>query len=154
MDPMVPVLRGNNWLAEVGDEPFFRLRHDVDGLFHRVFGSDGGFLTPAASAVPMAMWEEEEAFVIEVDLPGFEEADVDVTMHNGLLQIRGERKAPEGRKYLFNGRTYGSFDRVVKIPSSASADQVSASLTNGVLAVRLPKAAEAKPRKIDLKAGA
>ncbi len=151
---MVPVMRRNNWLAEVADEPFFRLRHDVDGLFNRVFGSDGGFLNPASAAVPMAMWEEEDAFVIEVDLPGLQEGDVEVTLHNGLLSIKGERKAPEGRKFLFNGRTYGSFERVVKVPNTVNGEQVNAVLVNGVLSLRLPKAAEAKPRKIDLRTGA
>lgn len=150
---MIPVLRRNNLLAEVGDEPFFRLRHDMDGLLSRVFGSDGGFINPATAAVPMAMWEEEDAFVIEVDLPGFQEADVDVTLHNGLLSIKGERKAPENRKFLFNGRTYGSFERVVKLPLGVHGDDVAAALSDGVLTLRLPKAAEAKPRKIDLRQG-
>ncbi|MFO0955837.1 MAG: Hsp20/alpha crystallin family protein [Isosphaeraceae bacterium] len=148
---MVPVARKNGgWLAEVAEEPIFRLRQDVDGLFNRVFGSDGGFLNPAAAAVPMAMWEEEDAYTIELDLPGYAEADIDVTVNNGLLHIKAERKAPEGRKYLFNGRTYGAFERVVKLPTSVKPDDVQANFRNGVLSIRLPKASEAKPRKISL----
>ncbi len=86
-------------------------------------------------------------------MPGVSENDVEVTFHNGLLYIRGERRPPEGRTYLYNGQSFGSFERVVRLPDDVKADEVGATLTNGLLYVALPKSPEARPKKIALKAG-
>jgi len=144
---MLPVLR-NNWSSA----PFVTgPLNGIDTLFDHVFGSDGGFMNHAWAGAPMAMWEDDDHIFIEAELPGVSDQDVDVTVHNGMLFIRGERKPEEGRRYLFNSRSYGRFERVVTLPEAVKADEVQATLTNGVLLIDLPKSPEARPRKIELK---
>jgi HSP20 family protein len=97
------------------------------------------------------MWENDDHVYIEAELPGLAENDVDVTVHNGTLYIRGERKPQEGRKYLYNSQWFGRFERVIALPEAVNTDDVQATLTNGLLCIALPKTPKAKPRKIALK---
>jgi HSP20 family protein len=142
---MLPVLRDNSSWSPFG-APLPRL----DSFFDRFFGDDGGGLTRAWTAAPVALWEDDDHVYIEADLPGVAENDVEITVHNGMLFIRGERRPEEGRRYLFNGRTYGRFERVITLPAAVNADDVQARLTNGVLALALPKSPDARPKKIAL----
>ncbi len=148
---MLPVLRRNSWSTAI-DDPFSRLRGEVDTLFDRFFPTDGASQATAWSGVPVAMWEDEDHLWIEAELPGFAEKDVEVTVHNGMLFIRCERQYEDGRKYLFNTRSYGRFERVIALPSSVEPDQVEAKLQNGVLTIQLSKTSQAKPKKITVKA--
>jgi HSP20 family protein len=143
---MLPVLRNNPFVSPVAAGPMNRL----DTLFDRVFGGDGGFTAQSWSWLPVALWEDDDHIHVEAELPGVPEQDVDVTVHNGMLFIRGERKPEEGRRYLYNGRTYGRFERVIALPEAVDTDDVRATLTDGVLRLSLPKSPEAKPRKIAL----
>jgi len=142
---MLPVLRNNPMMTAA---PIHRL----DTFFDRVFGDDGAFFGQAQTwaGVPVAMWEDVDHVYIEADLPGVAEKALDLTVHNGMLFIRGERKPEEGRQYLYNGRSHGRFERVITLPDAVSTDDVQARLADGVLAVTLPKSPEAKPRKIAL----
>jgi len=143
---MFPAIRSNSGLSPVATGPINRL----DSLFDRVFGDDGAFLGQAWSGMPLAMWQDDDHFYVEVELPGVSDGDLDITVHNGMLFIRGERKLQEGRHYLYNGRSYGRFERVITLPEAVQADNVQASLKDGILSLTLPKSPEAKPRKITL----
>jgi HSP20 family protein len=145
---MLPVLRNTSALSPTPVYPFNRL----DTLFDRFFGDDGGFLSQAWTGLPVAMWDDEDHIYIEVELPGVADKDVDLSVHNGMLFIRGERKPEEGRRYLYNGRSYGRFERVVTLPEAVKTDDVQATLANGILSITLPKSPEAKPKKITLQA--
>ena len=145
---MLPVLRNGNTLAQA-TSPVNRL----DSLFDRFFNDDLGFTGQAWSWAPVAMWEDEDRVHIEAELPGLSDQDIEVTVHNGMLFIRGERKPEEGRKYVYNGRSYGRFERVVTLPDAVNADDVEATMTHGVLAIDLPKRPEAKPKRITVKTG-
>jgi len=144
---MLPTLRNSAMPVPYNGAPINRLSN----LFDTVFGTDGGFLDQATSGMPMAMWEDDDHIFIEVEIPGVAEADLDVTVHNGMLSIRGERRPEEGRRYLYNARPYGRFEKVVTLPEAVNADAVQAELTNGVLRIDLPKSPEGKPRKITLR---
>lgn len=144
---MLPVLPNNSVLAPIATGPINRL----DSLFDRVFGDDGGFLGQAWAGAPVAMWEDDDHISVEAELPGVAEKDLDITVHNGMLFIRGERKPEEGRRYLYNGRSYGRFERVITLPEAVDTDGVQAALKDGVLCITLPKSPEAKPKKITLK---
>jgi HSP20 family protein len=125
----------------------------LEGLFDRLL-DDGGFgFRPESAAVPVSFWQDDDHLYVEADLPGLGDEDVEVTVHNGVLFIRGERKPEEGRPYLYNGRTWGRFERVIELPDRVDAEGVRADLSRGVLRVTLPKSPEAKPRKITLGAG-
>jgi HSP20 family molecular chaperone IbpA len=144
---MLPVLRNNSTLASVATGPVNRM----DWLLDPVFGDDGVFMGQAWSGAPVAMWEDDDHVCIETELPGVADKDVDITVHNGMLFIRGERKPEDGRRYLYNGRSYGRFERVLTLPEAVNTDEVQATLRDGVLRIDLPKSPEAKPKRITLK---
>jgi HSP20 family protein len=148
---MFPVLRNNNSASAhspVAMGPINRL----DWLLNPFFGDDGGFRGRAWSGAPVAMWEDDDHIHLEAELPGVSDDDVEVTVHNGTLFIRGERKPEQGRRYLYNDREYGRFEQIVNLPEAVMTDGVQASLTHGVLRVDLPKCPQAKPKKITLQA--
>jgi HSP20 family protein len=130
--------------------PVNRLERLFDRFFDDSFFSYG-FTPEWGAGVPVSLWQDEDHVYIEAELPGLTEQNVDVTVHNGMLFIRGERKPEEGRQYLYNGRTWGRFERVITLPEAVDADNVQAELTNGILRIALPKSPEAKPKKITLK---
>jgi len=147
---MFPVLRNTSAWTPAFSYPVNRL----DTWFDRFLGDDGGSLGSRAwTEMPLALWQDEDHFFIEVELPGVMEDDVDVTVHNGMLFIRGERKPQEGRRYLYNGRSFGRFERVISLPEAVRTDGVQAALKDGILSITLPKSPEAKPKKISLQAG-
>jgi len=129
-------------------------RNEINRLFEDFFerpgGNFGGF-TPAAD-----LYESNEAFVLEMELPGFTHDDVEVTIEQGVLTIRGVRRAraeESGETYHLRERASGRFSRSFALPSSVNADEVEASFEEGILTVDLPKASEAKPRKIEVNVG-
>jgi HSP20 family protein len=101
------------------------------------------------------VFETKTAFVVRADVPGLTEADVSVTVEEETLVIRGERKVqvPEGYQVHLREREGVAFTRKVPLPARVDADAVTASLNEGVLTVTLPKAREAMPRQIAVKAG-
>src|SRR3954447_17045282 len=141
---MLPTLRNNASLAPAGTGPVNRL----DSFFDQVFGDGGSVTRQAWSWAPVAMWEDEDHFFIEAEMPGLSDDDIEVTVHNEMLFIRGERKPEEGRKYLYNGRSYGRFERTITLPEAVNTDDVQATLTNGVLRIALAKSPEAKSKRI------
>ncbi|WP_435008646.1 Hsp20/alpha crystallin family protein [Tundrisphaera lichenicola] len=121
----------------------------MDVLFNRVFGEDD-LVNRAWTAAPIAMWADDDHIWVEAEMPGMAESDVEITVHRDTLIIKGERKAEEGRRYLYNGRAYGRFERAVSLPEAVNAEAVKATLKDGVLRVELPKSIEAKPRRISI----
>jgi len=146
---MLPVLRNTSAWPQTSSFPFNRL----DTWFDRFLGDDGGSLGRMWTEMPVTLWHDEDHFFIEAELPGMTDNDVDVTVHNGMVTIRGERKPEEGRQYLYNGRSYGRFERVITLPEVVKADDVQATMKDGILSITLPKSPEAKPKKISLRAG-
>ena len=146
---MLPVLRNTSAWPLTSSYPVNRM----DSWFDSFFGDDGGSLNRAWTGMPVAVWDDEDHFFIEAELPGVMDSDVDVTVHNGMLFIRGERRPEEGRRYLYNGRSFGRFERVITLPEAVKTDDVQATLKDGILSITLPKSPEAKPKKITLQAG-
>jgi HSP20 family protein len=95
--------------------------------------------------------------VVTVEVPGVKPEELDITLEDGLLTIQGERRfTQESSDQQFHRveRRYGSFRRSITLPSQVQADQIEASFDNGVLEVVVPKAEEAKPKKITVRPGA
>lgn len=148
---MLPAIRTNgSALAPTTGTPVNRL----STVFDRLFNDDpffGPLMTaPAWSALPLSMWEDEQSVHVEVDAPGVTSQDIDVSVHDGDLVIRGERKS-ERKEGGYDTRTYGRFEQRVTLPAPVDADKVEAKLTNGVLSLTCPKTEAAKPRKIAIK---
>jgi HSP20 family protein len=136
-----------NGLTHVAD-PVNRLSAVFDRFFNEeIFPA----VTPqAVAAVPLAMWENEDNYYVEIDAPGVTEKDVDISVHHGDLIITGERKC-ERQGAGYDSRSYGRFQQRIKLPTAARTDKVDAKLANGVLSLAFPKGDEAKPRKIALR---
>jgi HSP20 family protein len=97
--------------------------------------------------------EEENRFVIYVDVPGVEAGDIEVTMEKGVLSIRGERKSEnidEQEGYKRIERSRGSFYRSFALPDTADAEGITARGQNGVLEVVIPKKAQVQARRISV----
>jgi len=95
--------------------------------------------------------ETEQAFFVEAELPGLTKKDIDITLENNILKLSGERRFEKDTKeesYHRVERSYGSFLRTFSLPSQVNAESVKASFKDGVLTIEVPKAEEAKPRKI------
>jgi HSP20 family protein len=98
--------------------------------------------------------ETNEAFVLKADIPGVQESDLDIAVHNNILTVSGTRHAEErkeGDSFALYERQYGSFSRSFSLPDTADGERVEAKLETGVLTLSIWKKAEAKPRKIALK---
>jgi HSP20 family protein len=145
---MLQVLRNGLPLSALTGAPFNRL----ESVFDRVFGEDGAFTAQVSAGVPLALWQDDDHVYVEIEMPGVEEKDVELTLHQGTLFIRGECRPEEGRKYLFNNRSYGRFERTIRLPQGIDPENVQAKLTSGLLQVAIPKRPEAKPKKITLQA--
>jgi HSP20 family protein len=98
--------------------------------------------------------EREDAIVIQADLPGLKAEDVEVTVEEGILSIRGERKLEEvneGETYHRVERLYGSFERTFTLPNSVDTSKIDARFKNGEMLLTLPKREESKPRSVKIK---
>jgi HSP20 family protein len=125
-------------------------------LARELLGWDPFFSGRPASAFSPAfeVKETNDSFVLKADLPGVEEKDLDVAIHNGVLTVSGSRQAEErkdGESFALYERQYGSFTRSFALPDIADGDRIEAQLVNGVLTLTVAKKAEAKPRKISIK---
>jgi len=129
------------------------LRRDMDRLFADF---DRDWIGPAGRRVGppvMEMNDEGEALTVRVEVPGFGHDDLHIDLHRSGLSIRGERSAPVPEGYSVHRQERGAmaFSRTVSLPCRVEAEQVSASLRDGVLEISLPKAAEEQPRTIEVR---
>jgi HSP20 family protein len=84
----------------------------------------------------------EGSYDITLELPGVSAEDIDVSVHEGHLMIKGEKRAEreeKGRTYYFSEREYGAFQRSFRLPADAQSDKITADFKNGVLTVKVPK---------------
>ena len=105
----------------------------------------------------MDVTETEKEIEITAELPGLEEKDVQINVADGVLTIRGEKKAEKEEKdkdYRLLERTYGSFSRTLELPAGVDPDTIKASIAKGVLTVTVPKPAPAEVKKVEVKAAA
>jgi HSP20 family protein len=133
--------------------PFSAMRAEMDRVFDSFLGRGfGRFPTPAGveqsyAVVPsIDVRETETELIVEAELPGMDEKDVSVTLNNGVLTLKGKKKAEREEKkddYHLMERSYGSFQRSFQVADTIDADKVKAAFEKGVLKVTLPKRPEA-----------
>lgn len=102
--------------------------------------------------------ENEKAFQVTAELPGMEEKDIKIELHNNLLTLKGEKKvekAEKGTNYCVSERSTGFFHRNIQLPAKVNEDKVEAIVKNGVLTIILPKSEQsaAQTKKIEIKKG-
>jgi HSP20 family protein len=129
--------------------PIFGLRREIDRLFEDTFTRDGNNWTPAVD-----IKESDNDIRIDLELPGLRPEDVEITAENGLLTIRGEKRSErkegeEGRFHVVE-RSYGTFMRTFTLPQGVDENQIQAEFSDGVLSVRIPKAALPQPKRIQI----
>lgn len=142
------------------DHPFALLRKEFDDLFDNFFRSfdmqpfEGriGAFSPKVDVT-----ENEKEFRVSAELPGMEDKDIDVSLQNDMLTIRGEKKEEKeekGKDYYRMERSFGSFSRSIPLPVEVETDKVDAKFKKGVLTITLPKTAKAvsETKKIAVKA--
>jgi HSP20 family protein len=127
----------------------------MENLWKRFFG-DTSLAKPYTEewAPTVDIFETEDNYIVKAELPGLEAKDVDVTLTDDFLTIKGEKKNEEEEKYedrLFKERFYGAFQRSFQLPSGVEADMVEANFDKGVLKIVLPKKEETKKKQIEVK---
>ena len=150
-----------------GDYPFLRGWDDMHREMDRVFDN---FFSDALPRVPFGMLpamtpdtlnldvaETDKAYMITAELPGLEDKDIDLTLSEGILTLKGEKRQEEeteGKTFHRIERRYGSFKRVLQLPGDADEKAVKATMKNGVLQIEIGKNEKVKPssKKIAIKA--
>ncbi len=144
--------------------PFGDLHRQMDALINGFFSGYGmptlggraegqNFVNPSFEIA-----ETEKEFHVSAELPGLTEKDVEVSMEDNLLTIKGEKKEEKDEKkkknYHLYERRYGSFQRAFSLPENSDADKIAATVKNGVLEIVIPKKEPSKPKtkKIEVKA--
>lgn len=119
----------------------------------RNFAFTEGSTATAEWAPAVDIKEEADKFVINADIPGVKPEDIDISMENGVLTIKGEKKSEaktEKEGYKRVERTYGSFYRRFSLPDTANAEAISAASKHGVLEIVIPKREAVQPKKISV----
>jgi HSP20 family protein len=137
---------------------FAAMQDRLNHLFGNVYlrDEDTGFRGNWVPAVDIFETENHD-LVVRAELAGLNREDIDVTVENGTLVLKGEKKFDTGVKeenYRRIERTYGSFHRSFTLPNTVDPHKVSAEYKNGVLTVKLPFREEAKPRSINVEVAA
>ena len=151
---MVPAKRFGNWITKDPFRELFDLQTNINRLFDTSFGKQGepsasiGSWTPAVD-----VYEDENSFLIKVELPEVERNDVKVSLHENTLAISGERRIENEDKregYHRVERSYGQFYRSFTLPPNTNQEAIAAEFKDGVLRLTIPKKEEAKPKQIDV----
>ena len=155
--------RTQNTLPITRENPLGRLHQEIDQLFDNFFRGSwlspfrqndqtgmGGMMLPKVDIA-----EGKKQYTITVEVPGVEEKDIDLTISDGTLTIRGEKRHEEenhDRQYHRVERSYGAFQRVLSLPDDSKEDAVEANFKNGILTLTVPKTTNSKPggRKIPI----
>jgi HSP20 family protein len=126
-----------------------RLRNEID----RVFSVDSQAWSRSSAYPPVNIWEDDDAYYVEAEIPGLSMEDLEIFVHEGdQLSIKGMRRASQvdGRWHR-RERAQGEFQRSFKLSDAVDVEKVEAELKQGVLTVTLPKSEAVKPRRIEVK---
>ncbi len=143
--------------------PFYEMRERMNDMFDRFFNEfslepfgfwvDGGAFQPRVDVK-----ETDNDITVSAELPGMDDNDIDVSLIHDELTISGEKKGEveeKGKHYSRTERSYGSFQRVLRLPCEVEQDKIEATFKNGVLTINLPKSPDAikRTKKIAIKSG-
>jgi HSP20 family protein len=113
------------------------------------------FLAEGEYLPPLEIFERDGQTIVKLEMPGVEMEDIDISVADGVLTIKGEKKAEKETKeedYYLSERVYGAFHRRISLPEGLDTNNISATHHNGVLEVVLPKLEEKTPHKVEVKA--
>jgi HSP20 family protein len=148
-------------VARTGTDVFGSLQREVDRLFDEfahgfgtLSGATNGNLMPSTD-----ISETDKEFAITTELPGLERKDVEISLEDNVLTIRGEKKMEtspndKNKNEHVSERSYGVFYRVFELPVTVDPNSVQATMSNGVLKITIPKPAPTQSKKIEIKEAA
>jgi len=151
---LLPSLFGGRMPAGQDQDPFAFVQQEMNRLFDDVFRTTGvpaglgqteGMLSPS-----MDVRETEKEIQVHAEIPGVQPEDVDITLDEDILTLRGEKKfehQEERPNFRVMERSYGSFSRSIRLPFKPEGNSIRADVTNGVLSVTIPKPAERQQRQ-------
>jgi HSP20 family protein len=124
----------------------------LDDVMTGVAGTAFGATTPIRSFTPaLDVRANDEEIVFTADVPGLKQEDIEITLDDGVLTIKGQRRYQgNGKDKVWLGRSYGSFTRSFTLPDTVDPERLSADLADGVLTVRVAQQPKARPRKITI----
>jgi HSP20 family protein len=135
---------------------FDRMRKEMDRLWDSFFegglrrrSEGGGEWLPS-----LDVSETKNELVVKAEVPGMDPKDIDISLSDGMLTIKGEKKQEKEEKeadYHLLERSYGAFTRSVQLPKEVQSEKINASYKNGILKITLPKSEEAKKKEIKIK---
>ena len=145
------------------------IQNEMNRLFGRTYGGQGGAVEAAGEpagpaemasdrgswAPPLDVFETPEKLSVAVELPGMSASDVEITVDDNVLTLRGKRPFYEGlREEQFHRieRRFGPFQRRITLPKQSDAERISAQMDEGVLMIDVPKIEQVRPRRIEVKA--
>lgn len=157
--PFLPSLFGSGSDLRGSGDPFTSLQREVNRMFDDVFrtglpavaGRESAVLSPSID-----VREREDHIEVHAELPGVKPEDVDITLDDDIVTLRGEKKfeRTEDKENLHvMERSYGSFARSLRLPFSPDPDQVKADFADGVLTIRMPRPAEQRQRQRHIQIG-
>ncbi len=130
-------------------DPFSQLQGELERMLATAFGPAGGVYPP------VNVFDQADAYVVKVELPGVQPDKVRIDLEDNTLVLRGERAWTEPRDdaaFHRREREQGQFRRVVHMPGRLASDEAKADYRDGVLTIRVPKAKESRPRRVDIQA--
>ena len=134
-----------------------RMRNEIDRLFEDAFNAPAGkWERNDVWGFPLDVTENDDTFTVKAAVPGMNPDDLDITISDNVLTIKGETRSEESReeeKVHLRERRFGSFMRSISLPTPVESDNVDATYENGVLTLSIPKAEAVKPKRISVKAG-
>ncbi len=132
-----------------------QLQNAVDRLFESELASTLPLWRQSATAwmLPLDVIETEDEFIVKASLPGIDPDELDISLTDNVLTIKGEIKVEEAEdvRYHLRERRFGMFQRSISLPVPVNADKVEAVYEHGVLTLHIPKAEEVKPKHISIK---
>jgi HSP20 family protein len=132
------------------DNPIATLQREMNQVFESFWNRVGNFDWPWGSGMARSdMVETDGAIEVSIELPGMEMKDIEVTVNDDMLTVRGEKRIErqeEKKGYYLSERSYGAIYRTIPLPPGVDGEKAEASFKNGVLTIRLPQTPEAKAR--------
>ena len=132
-----------------------RMQRDMDRFWSAVDQSGQRSFQRTGVYPLMNIYDDGESYVVRAEIPGVDPKKIDISVTGDTLTLHGEREAselPEGASYHRRELSYGSFRRAMTLPEQVDSSKVTANYTNGILEILLPRAEQAKQRKIEVKA--
>jgi HSP20 family protein len=147
-EPFGSIRRRGDFFSELTS-----MQQEMNRLFDEFFGESRAEIAEGTWLPAVDVSETEAEMVVRVELPGLSKENIELSLHDNVLTLKGEKKQEkkeEKENYHRVERSYGSFNRSLTLPADVDQSKIQATFKNGVLEIVLPKAEEAKQKKIEV----